>query len=96
MCVCVFVNNRLFMQLLPLCVIALFLLVHVVQYIRKRFILGRTNKLRSHVPALVGTTLVMMYYLYLNLCRSILDVFNCQPTTPPDGHTYLRTTARKK
>lgn len=30
------------------------------------------------------------YYLYLNLTRSVLDIFNCQPTTPPDGHTYLR------
>jgi hypothetical protein len=33
---------------------------------------------------------VNRYYLYLNLTRSVLDIFNCQPTTPPDGHTYLR------
>ncbi len=53
--------------------------------------LGRKSKLNSHVPSLVGTTLVMLYYLYLNLTRSVLDIFNCQPTSPPDGHTYLRT-----
>jgi hypothetical protein len=69
----------------------LFLVMHIVQYLKKRFILGRRNKLHSHVPVLVGTSLVMMYYLYLNLTRSVLDMFNCQPTTPPDGHTYLRT-----
>jgi hypothetical protein len=34
---------------------------------------------------------VCRYYLYLNLTRSVLDIFNCQPTTPPDGREYLRT-----
>ena len=79
------------MELLPLCVGAAFCLIHVVNYLRKKYFLGRSRKLYSHVPALVGTMLTMMYYLYLNLTRSILDVFDCQPTTPSDGHLYMRT-----
>ena len=79
------------MELLPLCVGVAFCIIHVVNYLRKKFFLRRKNKLYSHVPALVGTMLTMMYYLYLNLTRSILDVFDCQPTHPSDGHLYMRT-----
>ncbi len=86
-----FKSKWFFVEGLPVAAIALFLLLHVVQYIRKRLILRRKKKVHSHVPALVGTSLVMLYYLYLNLTRSVLDIFNCQPTTPPDGHMYLRT-----
>ncbi len=82
----------MFVEGLPLAAMSAFLLLHTLQYIRKRVCLRRKSKLHSHLPALVGTTLVMMYYLYLNLTRSVLDVFNCQPTTPPkDGKLYLRT-----
>jgi hypothetical protein len=34
--------------------------------------------------------LTMMYFLYLLLTRSILDIFNCSPTDPPDGKMYLQ------
>jgi hypothetical protein len=80
-----------FVQLLPACALGLLLLFHVFQLVRKGLILRRKTKLYTHVPAMVGTALVMMYYLYLNLTRSVLDIFNCQPTVPPDGHMYLRT-----
>jgi hypothetical protein len=85
-----FKSKWFFMQALPMSAMSLFGLLHIVQYLRKRCLLGRSKKLNSHVPALVGTSLVMMYYLYLNLTRGVLDIFNCQPTTPPDGHLYLR------
>jgi hypothetical protein len=85
-----FKSKWCFMQALPVSAMSLFGLLHIVQYLRKRCLLGRSKKLNSHVPALVGTSLVMMYYLYLNLTRGVLDIFNCQPTTPPDGHLYLR------
>jgi hypothetical protein len=28
--------------------------------------------------------------MYLFLTRSTLDIFNCAPTNPPDGHLYLQ------
>jgi hypothetical protein len=37
-----------------------------------------------------GMFLTMMYFLYLFLTRNVLDIFNCAPTDPPDGHTYLQ------
>ncbi len=39
---------------------------------------------------IAGMFLTMMYFLYLFLTRSILDIFNCAPTEPSDGHTYLQ------
>ncbi len=33
--------------------------------------------------------LVMFYFLYLYLTRTIFDIFNCAPTEPSDGHEYL-------
>jgi len=32
----------------------------------------------------------MMYVMYLNITRTILDVFNCGPVSPPDGKMYLQ------
>jgi hypothetical protein len=87
-----FSTKWLFIEGLPLAALTMFTLCHVLLYVKKRFLLGRKRKLHSHLPALVGTSLVMMYYLYLNLTRSVLDIFNCQPTQPDtDGKTYLRT-----
>ena len=30
-----------------------------------------------------------MYVMYIYLTRNVLDIFNCTPTDPPDGRTYL-------
>jgi hypothetical protein len=53
------------------------------------FIQKRTHKLHSHVSTLVSVAVTVMYFLYLFLTRAILDVFNCSPTDPFDGFTYL-------
>jgi hypothetical protein len=34
--------------------------------------------------------LTRSYFLYLYETRTLLDVFNCTPTTPPDGKQYLQ------
>ena len=82
----------LFIEGLPLAALTMFSLCHVALYLYKKCYLRRKKKLHSHLPALVCTSLVMMYYFYLNLTRSVLDIFNCQPTVPDtDGKTYLRT-----
>ena len=31
----------------------------------------------------------MFRVLYIYLTRTALDVFNCVPTSPPDGNTYM-------
>jgi len=74
---------------LPLAACSIFLLMHFFKYFQKRCIKGRRNKLHSHVSALVGTALVMFYYIYLYITRTTLDIFNCSPTDPPDGHEYM-------
>jgi hypothetical protein len=33
---------------------------------------------------------VLLYLLYLYITRTVLDVFDCTPTSPPDGFTYLK------
>jgi hypothetical protein len=80
-----------FIMLLPLSVGGLLALNYVLVLAYKALILGQ-DKRRSHdhAPALVSSTLVLLYILYLYLTRTILDVFNCTPTSPPDGYTYLQ------
>ena len=51
----------LFTMAVPLFAAGLFLLVHVMLYIKKRLILNRTTKLHTHVDALVATFLTIMY-----------------------------------
>ena len=33
--------------------------------------------------------MLLFYVLYIYLTRTVLEVFNCTPTVPPDGQTYL-------
>lgn len=78
-----------FVQSLPLGAGAILLLLHFVQWFRKRCILNRKGKgNHDHVHVLISTALVLFYYMYLYLLRMQLEVFNCLPTDPPDGHTY--------
>jgi len=37
----------------------------------------------------VALYLMTFYYGYLMLSNNTLAIFNCQPTDPPDGHTYM-------
>merc|ERR1719201_2331845 len=38
---------------------------------------------------MIGTSLILMYFGYLYITKSTLDVFNCGPTDPDDGHEYM-------
>ena len=78
-----------FAESLPLAAGGMFLVAYVVLYLNKRCILRRTKRLHRHSSILIAMAFVSMYYLYLYLTRTILDVFNCSPTDPPDGNTYL-------
>jgi hypothetical protein len=73
---------------LPLGILALMLLVHALQILRK-CIMGRTKNLTRHVPVMVGACITMFYFLFTYLARTVFDVFACSPTTPDDGKLYL-------
>jgi hypothetical protein len=78
---------------LPVSMAIFFLVSHLVIVCKKRFVEGRTEKLNKHAHAMVSMNLVMMYFLYLYVTRSALDVFNCTPLDPPDlvhpDYTYM-------
>ena len=78
-----------FAESLPLAAATLFVALYAFLYLRKRCFLGRKRNLHRHASVLIAMLLVMFYYLYLYLTRTTLDVFNCAPTDPPDGKTYL-------
>lgn len=80
-------------QAIPLAVGSIFLLVHLVKLTYKLCIRASSSRRNRHVPTLVSTGLVIFYYLYLYLLRTQLEVFNCLPTDPPDGHTYAEFTS---
>jgi hypothetical protein len=70
---------------LPIATGAIFLFAHVFLWCKKRFWEGRKKDLNRHAHAMVSLNLVMMYFLYLYLTRSALDVFNCVALDPPDN-----------
>jgi hypothetical protein len=41
---------------------------------------------------IIGGYLIFFNLLYLSLCRSALDVFNCEESSPSDGFTYMVST----
>jgi hypothetical protein len=81
-----------FIMMLPLGVFSLLLLAYLGVAFHKRCIKGQRDrrKVFSHRPAIVSSTLVLLYLLYLYITRTVLDVFDCTPTSPPDGFTYLK------
>lgn len=78
-----------FTMALPLGAMVVFLSMYAVKYLQKRCVQRRRQRLHSHLPALIGVALTMCYYLYLYVVRTTLDIFNCSPTTPPDGNEYM-------
>ena len=63
-------------------------------YAFKRLCKGHADKrkLCSHYPTLVSSWLILMYLFYLYMTKSVLDIFNCIPTSPPDGNLYMSAT----
>jgi hypothetical protein len=76
-------------EVLPVAAMSGFVLFHLTMLLYKKVILGRKKKLMTHAGGLVGAAITLMYALYLSLTKTTLDMFNCAPTNPPDGNTYL-------
>ena len=75
--------------LLPVTVMAVFLAVHFGVVAYKSLIKGRRRDLNRHTHVMTASCLMLMYFLYIYETRTLLEVFNCAPTTPPDGKEYL-------
>ena len=77
--------------LLPVVVGAALCLSWAVQFAVKAA-QGQTDRrrLHSHTPMLISSLLIITYLLYLYLTRTALDVLNCAPASPDDGHLYLQ------
>jgi hypothetical protein len=78
-----------FIEGMPLIACTTFMIFHFYIYCKKKFIQGRTKHLHNHAHLGIGNGLVTFYLLYLYITKTSLDIFNCSPTTPPDGHEYL-------
>ena len=84
------VNKWFFVEFLPVAACSIFLSLHIAIYLYKRFIKRTDRKwYHSHVSTMVSSVIIMVYVLYLYITRTTLDIFNCSPTDPPDGHIYL-------
>jgi amino acid transporter len=82
-------------MLIPIIVFAMFMIVHVAVSSYSICILRRWRDWRrilSDRASFVSATLLLFYMLYLYLVRSVLEVFNCVPSVPPDGQLYLQAT----
>ena len=78
-------------QLLPIGALGIFGICHMVRVVQKRCLLNKRDckELNSHSSGLIAMCVIMMYYMYLLLLRFQLDIFNCNPTVPDDGFTYV-------
>jgi len=78
-----------FVMALPVSLQVFFAAVTGVAAAYKVFIKGQKVKTSELGGSMMSSVLMVMYLLYIYLTRNILDVFNCKPTDPPDGKTYL-------
>jgi hypothetical protein len=75
---------------MPIVVYLLFGAVHGWLIGWKRYLKKQEwRKVNSHLPGLISASLLLLYIFYLYVTKTILDVFNCVPTEPPDGRLYL-------
>jgi hypothetical protein len=49
------------------------------------------KKLNAHAHTLVATILALMYYIYLFITKTSLDIFNCSTVAAADGTIYDET-----
>jgi hypothetical protein len=76
---------------LPLAAGFIFASIFVGRYCFARFIMRQRGRsfLTRHSHALVSAMLMICYFMYLSISRTLLEVFNCVPATPDDGRLYL-------
>ncbi|KAA0161835.1 hypothetical protein FNF31_03620 [Cafeteria roenbergensis] len=77
--------------LIPVIAGSVFLLIHLVKLAYKVCVKRVDKEARNaHLPTMIAAFIAMFYFLYLFLSRTVFEVFNCAPTVPSDGKTYLQ------
>ena len=76
--------------LLPLACGILFLGSTICKHVSDRYIMQRTKRDKYYLSKMIGTFMLLMYYLYLMTARKALEVFNCNPSEPDDGFLYTQ------
>ena len=70
--------------LIPITLCIMLMTVNVAYIVYKAAYLGREKKdLWRHVGTLKAIGILLMYFFYLYVTRTIMDTFNCVPTMPP-------------
>jgi len=50
------------------------------------------RKTKFTLSALISMSLLIIYYVYLMVTKRALELLNCNPASPPDGHLYTEFT----
>jgi len=78
-------------MMLPISASIIFISIFMGGYIWKRCILGQRGRayLTAHRNSLIAMFLILFYFMYLYITRSLLEVFNCIARNPDDGYLYM-------
>ncbi len=81
------------MMCLPVVCVIFILLAWFYEVLRKYCCLQYRSwrRINSHGSMIIGLTLLLLYFFYLELIRRSLDLFNCTPTDPPEESGKLYT-----
>ena len=81
------------MMCLPIVCVIFILLAWLYEVLRKYCCLQYRSwrRINSHGSMIIGLTLLLLYFFYLELIRRSLDLFNCSPTDPPEESGKLYT-----
>ena len=89
-------------MLLPIVVAVVLVLVYLFQFLYRyirlicmSFCSTRYKFVTPDINSFIALYITFFYFLYIMLAEKGLEVFNCNPTDPDDGHTYTDFTSAK-
>jgi len=75
---------------LPIVSFVLFLGSTLCKHTLDLVVLGKKKRDKFYVSKMIGSFMLLMYYLYLMTARQALQIFNCNPSDPDDGFLYTQ------
>ena len=81
-----------FIMLIPMAAMSFLCLAFIVELLHDA-VRGKKILFFQKFGNVIAQYLLMMYYVYLAVTRRALDVFNCNPSSPPDGYYYTEFTS---
>ena len=80
-------------MLIPIVITGLFFSIHFFLYVYKCLVLRRgKGKRNRHFPVMLSSIISFIYFMYLYLSRTTLDVFNCQVSAVAVGREAVALT----